>query len=270
MTSADPAFQRFELAKVTARSAGTIALEYFRNRHRLNIEAKASAQDMVSQADREVEEIIRTEIRGQFPEDRIIGEEFGFDDRDADYTWVIDPIDGTSPFVNGIPSWCVSIAIVSGRRYVAGVVYAPSTNELYAARAGHGATMNDAPIRVSPTATVADGIIGVGANHRIAPASVSEFVRALLENGGMFTRNGSGALMLAYVAAGRLAGYYEPHINAWDCLAGLCIIREAGGWANDFLEDFDLAKGGPVIAAAPETRDGLLELIDTVNSRTAA
>ncbi len=261
MTSSPDNIARFTLAKSAAKKAGDVALEYFRNRDRLRIEEKTGGQDMVSQADREVEAIIRAEIREHFPDDGIIGEEYGVEDGAAAFTWVIDPIDGTSPFVSGIPAWCISIAIVSGRRHVAGIIYAPCTGELYSALAGAGATMNEVPIKVSATMTIADGILGVGANHRVPAVAISDFVRRLLERGGMFTRNGSGALMLAYVAAGRLAGYYEPHINAWDCLAGLCLVREAGGWTNDFLEDFDFDKGGPVIAASPGTRDDLLGLI---------
>jgi len=262
MTSPDPAAERFALAQTIAESAGKLALDYFRHPERLRIEAKVNAQDMVSQADREVEELIRAGIADRFPEDRIIGEEFGFDRKQSDYTWVIDPIDGTSPFVNGIPAWCVSIALISGERHVAGVIFAPCTGELYAARAGHGATMNGRALSVAKDATLADGLMGLGANHRVPARAVSEFVRLLLEHGGMFTRNGSGALMLAYVAAGRLAAYYEPHINAWDCLAGLCLVREAGGWTNDFIAESGLEKGGRVIAAARKAKEPLLKLIE--------
>lgn len=261
MNFRDIAEKRVQLALVLARSAGNIALEYFRNPDRIKTQEKANAQDIVSQADREIEILIRETIARKFPDDRVIGEEFGADDREAEFAWVIDPIDGTSPFTRGIPSWCVSIAIIEGNQHVAGIIFAPCTGELYAARADVGATLNDVPIHVSRNATIANGLIGIGASHRVSPAAVSEFVHALLEEGGMFTRNGSGALMLAYVAAGRLAGYYEPHINSWDCLAGLCLVREAGGWTNDFLETYDLSTGGPVVAASPGVRDDLLRLI---------
>lgn len=262
MNAANPALARFELAKTAARSAGELALDYFRHPERIRIEEKVNAQDMVSQADREVETLIREAIGAQFPDDRIIGEEFGMDDREAEYTWVIDPIDGTSPFVHGIPAWCVSIALIAGGRYVAGVIFAPCANELYAAFEGAGATLNDRPLRLSESDTVANGLVGVGGSHRVPPEELSRFVHTLVQSGGMFIRNGSGALMLAYVAAGRLVAYYEPHINAWDCLAGICLIREAGGWTNDFLGEFDLATGGPVITAGPGAREQLLALIE--------
>lgn len=263
MSLPEAAEKRVQLGVALARSAGRIALDFFRNPHRIKTQEKANAQDMVSQVDREIEILIREAIAEKFPRDRVIGEEFGADEREADFAWVIDPIDGTAPFVHGIPAWCISIAITNAGGHVAGIIFAPCSGELFTARAGGGATLNDVPIHVSPKATIASGIIGIGASHRVPATKVSEFVRRLLEEGGMFTRNGSGALMLAYVAAGRLAGYYEPHINSWDCLAGICLVREAGGWTNDFLETFGLSGGGRVIAACPAARDDLVRLVAT-------
>ncbi|WMJ67041.1 inositol monophosphatase family protein [Klebsiella variicola] len=100
---------------------------------------------------------------------------------------------------------------------------------------GHGAWLNDAPIRPHPATTVKEGVMGVGTSHRVTPADFLPFLQALLSDGGMFIRNGSGALMSAWAAAGRLIGYYEPHMNPWDALPGLVLMREAGGASNDFL-----------------------------------
>src|SRR3546814_3240957 len=106
-----------------------------------------------------------------------------------------------------------------------------------------------------PARSVKDGLFGTGFSHRSRPEDVVPFIDALLRDGGMFMRNGSGALMLAYVAVGRLVGYFEPHINSWDCLAGLLLVREAGGWACDFLADDGLTRGNVCAAAALAVAD---------------
>jgi myo-inositol-1(or 4)-monophosphatase len=115
---------------------------------------------------------------------------------------------------------------------------------------------------------LAEGLLGLGANHRVPPEAVSAFLHGLLTQGGMFIRNGSGALMLADVAAGRLVGYYEPSMNAWDCLAGLCLIVEAGGRAEDFLANGGtLERSGRVIAAAPGAWEDLVALVEKTRPR---
>ncbi|MEK1933939.1 MAG: inositol monophosphatase family protein, partial [Pararhizobium sp.] len=168
------------------------------------------------------------------------------------YTWVVDPIDGTSPFVNGMPNWCVSIAVLHDGEPVIGVICAPCHDELYSSAAGQGATLNGKRLTLDPTRTIRNAVTGIGANNYVPPAFVASMVERLLEAGGNFVRNGSGALMLAYVAAGRLVGYYEPYMHAWDCMAGYCLVREAGGFYLPFpVEGEGLTKGAPVLAAAP-------------------
>ena len=117
---------------------------------------------------------------------------------------------------------CLSLAIVADGEPVIGVVYDPNHRELFHALRGHGARLNDAPIRPHPATTVKEGVMGVGTSHRVTPADFLPFLQALLSDGGMFIRNGSGALMSAWAAAGRLIGYYEPHMNPWDALPGWC------------------------------------------------
>ena len=172
----------------------------------------------------------------------------------------MDPIDGTACFVNGIPAWCVSIALVVGSEIEIGVIYDPNTGELFAARRGHGATVNGLTMQPSPAAAFAEGIVGMGHSTRRPASAVVQAIARLLAEGGMFQCNGSGALMIAYVAAGRLIGYYEAHINAWDCLAGLAMVREVGGWTNDFLAGDGLARGNPVAVAAPGLAGAMKEL----------
>lgn len=259
---------RFDTARKAVLEAGALALSYFNDLGSLAIEAKANAQDVVSIADREVEKLLRARIAGAFPDDGFLGEEFGLTEGTSGYTWVVDPIDGTSPFLHGMTSWCISVALMQGRETLLGLIYAPCADELFTAEKGAGAFLNGLPIRVEPLRDLRSGLLGVGANLRVPPRLISGFIDRLLESGGMFIRNGSGALALADVACGRLAGYYEPHINAWDCMAGICLIREAGGWTNDFAAD-DLLAGGPVIACAPQLRADLLALIDAVAMENA-
>ncbi|MFP5077765.1 inositol monophosphatase family protein [Rhizobium sp. YIM 134829] len=249
---------RFALAQSLARKAGALALDYFNRRETLIIETKRDAQDVVSIADREVEMLIRGAVSDAHPEDGFLGEEYGLTPGTSGYSWVVDPIDGTSPFVNGMPNWCVSIAVLHERQPVIGVIYAPLFEELYAGAVGKGATLNGRTLTLDPTRTIRNAPTGLGANGHVTPAFVAGMVESLLTAGGTFIRNGSGALMLAYVSAGRLVGYHEPYMHAWDCLAGYCLIKEAGGWHQPFPADDDqITRGAPVLAASPGAVDDL-------------
>lgn len=262
MTAPTDILARFALAQAIARAAGVKALDYFNHRDQLVIEDKANAQDVVSIADRETEQLIRAEIAALYPDDGVLGEEYGHSSGSSGFTWVLDPIDGTSPFVFGMPNWCVSIAVVHEDRVVIGVVYAPVTDDLYAAASGHGATLNGRRLQLDPARTLANSLVGIGSNHHADPAEVGGVVQKLLAQGGNFFRNGSGAMMLAYVAAGRLVGYYEPSMNAWDCLGGYCLVAEAGGWYLPFpLSGNGLYTRAPVCAAGPGAVDQLRALV---------
>ncbi|ALN75188.1 inositol monophosphatase [Aureimonas sp. AU20] len=258
----DAIARRHALAEAIAQESGRIASAYFRDPARLTIDTKLNGQDVVSIADKEVETLLRRRIADAFPDDAVLGEEYGLQAGTSGFTWVMDPIDGTSPFVFGIPAWCVSIAVMAEERIVAGVIFAPETAELFSARRGGGATLNGRPMRVAQDSSLQSGVLGLGANHRVPSAVISRFVGKLLDEGGMFIRNGSGALSLAYVAAGRLAAYWEPHMNAWDCFAGFLLIEEAGGWIVDPATWADLSSGGVVLAGSPRTRADLLRLAD--------
>jgi myo-inositol-1(or 4)-monophosphatase len=252
---------RFGFAQGLIREAGALALRYFKDFATLQVFAKANAQDVVSEADREVENLIWSRIREAFPEDGMIGEEFGLRQGRSGWDWVVDPIDGTSCFVHGLRSWCVSIAVRCDETSVLGLIFDPNADELFAAERGGGATLNGLQIGVDSRSALNEGLLGFGVNHRVPSSAIAAVVHRLLDAGGIFIRSGSGALMLAHVACGRLIGYYEPHINAWDCLAGLLIITEAGGWAAEFPGHGDFRAGGPVIAAAPQVRSELLRVI---------
>lgn len=257
----NPNRQRLEIACDIARHAGQHALAYFADRSRLKVEDKG-VQDMFSQADVETEILIRERLAAAFPEDGFFGEETeptGLESSSG--TWVVDPIDGTACFVVGIPSWCVSIAFIRNRRIEIGVIYDPNSDELFAASYGQGAFLNGQPISAARAQDFTGGMTGFSFSHRATPQSIVSVLEKLLSRGGMFYRNGSGALTLAYVACGRLNAFFEPHMNTWDSSAGVLLVREAGGWTNDTLADDGLTKGALVMAAANGLGGAMRELI---------
>ena len=262
MTAGEALEQRVNLASKVIRSAGALALDYFHNREQLQVESKAEPQDVVSIADRNVEEAIRQGLLTQFSDDGFLGEEQGLLEGSSGWTWVVDPIDGTACFLTGMHSWCLSIALMYDGQPIAGLIFDPNADELFSASKGRGAFVNNQPVNCLTDDSLTRGLVGLGTSHRIPPEPCTEFLQRLLEEGGMFIRNGSGALMLAYVAAGRLIGYYEPHINAWDCLAGIVLVQEAGGVVNDFLAEGGLLKGNPILVSGKGVKADLERLTD--------
>ena len=218
---------RFDFANGIIREAGALALGYFERFETLEVRSKG-IQDMASEADVETEKLIEKAIRSAFPMDAFLGEESAdsFVPEPGKGTWVIDPVDGTQPFVNGIASWCVAIAFYDQGRVRFGLVYDPCRDELFAAQSGRGATLNGRPISASQATAIEQGLVSIGYSNRVAPTDTLEPLTRLLENKGMYHRSGSGALSLSYVAAGRFIGYFEPHMNAWDFVAALVIIEE--------------------------------------------
>ena len=250
---------RLAAAEAVAREAGALALRYFRNLEALEVEQKGP-QDIVSIADRAVEDLVRRRLLAMFPNDAILGEEGGLHGEGREGTWVVDPIDGTWCFLNGIGAWCVSLAYVCEGRIETAVIYDPNANELFAARAGGGARLDGKPIEVASVTSLTQGTVSVGHSARVPPASPVATIERLLQAGGMFHRHGSGALALAWTACGRLIGYVEPHMNSWDALAGLLLIAEAGGYTNDYLANDGLMRGNPVLGCPPALRQELCRI----------
>ncbi|MFH1805372.1 MAG: inositol monophosphatase [Pseudomonadota bacterium] len=243
---------RFDHAKAVMKEAGKVAMDYYRRVDELVVETKTNPLDVVSIADKNVEAIIRDRIADAFPEDGFLGEEMGITRGDNDCLWVIDPIDGTACFVNKMPTWCISVALMIGKEAVIGLVYEPNGDELFAAMAGEGTTVNGDPVKANPVNNVNAGVMGIGMSHRVGSDALIPFMTDLIDREGMFIRNGSCALMMSYAAAGRLIGYFEPHINSWDCMAGIVLMKEAGGWCSDFLDQPDsLESGAPILVAGP-------------------
>ena len=254
---------RFELARDVARDAGTLALRYFRDLPNLTVETKG-LQDVVSRADREVEDFIRARIIEAFPGDAILGEEAG---GDGDLTgeapvWVIDPIDGTQCFLNGLSTWCVSIALVHKGEIVHGAVHDPCNDELFSGGPGLGAFCNARPIRVAEVSDLTAGMTEVGFSHRVSPELTLGVMTRLMDAGGMYHRCGAGALAMAHVAAGRYIAYFEEHMNSWDSFAAAAIIHGAGGWTNDLMANGGLTKGAMVVAGGYPIAGALKSIVD--------
>jgi myo-inositol-1(or 4)-monophosphatase len=251
---------RLALAESVARRAGALARAYFDDRDGLTVVSKRSLQDMVSEADREVETMIRSALAGGFPNDAQLGEEHGLTRGSSGLTWVIDPIDGTAPFLAGLPGWCVSIGACDANGPAIGAIYAPVLGELFVATRGNGALLNGSAIQVTEKFDLSTGLLGVGANDRVPPKRLGEMLAALLKAGSSWVRYGSGALMLAWVAAGRLVGYVEPRMSAWDCMAGYALIEAAGGRVLRFPDGPNLLRPSPVLGARKGTYDQILTL----------
>ena len=253
---------RFAFASRLIEEAAELAFGYFNRLGSLTILSKG-VQDMASEADLNTELLIRDRLKAAFPEDAFFGEETGRAEVEgAAGLWVVDPIDGTQPFVSGMSAWCVSIAFVADGRLEMGFVASPARRETFVGRPGRGSTLNGEPIQVRPASKLTDGIVGVGYSPRVKPDEFLPMFGRLLHAGAMFYREGSGALTLCSVAAGRLIGYVEPHINAYDCLGALAVIDGAGGKINDFLAGDGLWKGNRVIAGSAEIYPALERLFD--------
>ena len=250
---------RLDFAKTLTKKAGEKAMVFFASIGDLVVQQKG-AQDLVSNADLEVEVFIRQHIAQSYPNDGIVGEEHANVAGTSGYTWVIDPIDGTANFLTAIPSWCVVLACVHDDQTKLGVVYEPSHHEMFLGAMGAGAFLNDKPMQVSPSTTLSIGSIGIGMNGRTSTDLTVSYIKKLVDRGGIFYRNASGALMLSYVAAGRLIGYAEPHMNAWDCLAGQLLIAEAGGCVEHQSANDMLINGGRVVAAGPGVFDEMVQI----------
>ncbi|HEX5078675.1 MAG TPA: inositol monophosphatase [Geminicoccaceae bacterium] len=247
----DPLDLRLLAACAIAREAGQLARDYFLRRHELEIEYKGQ-QDLVSVADRSVEEVIRGRLSHAFPDDDLIGEEGGYaNDRGGDQVWIIDPIDGTSNFLRGVPYWSVAIAYVVRGRTELGVTYDPLHDELFAARRGQGASRNGCAIRVSGRTDPGRSAIGAAYSFKAPTEAYLSLTDGLLRAGLDHRRLGSSALMLCHTADGRLDGVTMIYCQAWDVVGGLLLVEEAGGIASDFLRDAGLTVAGPAFAGTP-------------------
>ncbi|CAN5237563.1 inositol monophosphatase [soil metagenome] len=252
--------RRHLVAQGIVRQAGQQAASQYRRRDELAVERKGT-QDLVSEADRACEDAIVGALSVCFPDDSFLGEERGLQNEGGDAVWIIDPIDGTANFLRGIPIWCVSLGLMVRGEPMAGIIYNPVTEEFYSATKGRGALLNGKPIAVSKAASLDEARIGVGFSYRRPIDPHLAGIKACLEAHCEYSRLGSGALGLAQTADGRFEGYWEQHINMWDVAAGIVIVREAGGYVNDFLANDGFNEGNVILAAAPALAPALRELL---------
>src|SRR5579862_5700768 len=210
-----------------AREAGTLLMEYFDKN--IKIEYKGVA-NLVTEADRKSETLIRERILGLWPGHDILGEEEGLHDSGSDYRWYVDPLDGTTNFAHGYPVFCVSIGLEHKGKRIAGAIYDPTRDELFSAEAGGGAELNGKTIRVSKTDNLAEALVATGfpTKKRHKNPNIHFYHHFTMRTHGI-RRGGSAALDLAYVACGRYDAYWEFILNPWDTAAGVLLVEEAGG-----------------------------------------
>lgn len=240
------------IAVEAARAAGIIIIRAMKRLDTIKI-AEKSPNDYVTEIDQRVEEEIISIIKKAYPSHSILGEETGEHDGD-DYQWIIDPIDGTRNFIHGFPYFAVSIAIAYKNRIEHGVIYDPIHQELFTATRGKGAVLNDRRIRVSQRKNIEECLFGTGFAYRHTRKTdrvPGKILESMLPACGDIRRAGAATLDLAYVACGRLDGFWEMGLKPWDMAAGMLLIKEAGGIVCDPYGGEDHFKTGNIVAANP-------------------
>ena len=253
-----------DLAIETAREAGAILREKLGS---VVVEFKGTV-DLVTDADRASEALIEQRISGTFPDHRLVGEEGiardpGSGD-DANFAWIVDPLDGTTNYAHGYPHFAVSIALAYDRTVLLGVVYDPMRDELFFAERGAGATLNGRPLRLSTASELIRALLATGFSYDLSERGEQLRVWERLQGQTQgIRRDGAAALNLAYVGAGRLDGFWERPLQPWDMAAGSLIVEEAGGIVSDYAGDLFTPFGDGVIAGNAAMHGAMLDAILT-------
>lgn len=245
-----------------AKEAGKF-LKYNVGRVRTIEMKRGEERNLVSEIDKGSEAKIISIIKRKYPSHAILAEESGASNSASDYKWVIDPLDGTTNFLHGLPIFCVTIGIEFKGEIVAGVVYDPNLDELFTAEKGSGAFLNGKRLNVTSTAKLIDSLLVTGFPYDIAQNpdnAIGHFVNFLVEGQGI-RRLGSAALDLAYVAAGRFDGFWEVNLNPWDMAAGMLFVREAGGKVTDFSGGESTIYNKQVLATNGVIHDAMLNVL---------
>ncbi|QFT59211.1 Inositol-1-monophosphatase [Sulfitobacter sp. THAF37] len=234
-----------------ARKAGRGLIKDFREVENLQVSVKG-AGDFVSRADLSAEKTLKEELLGARPTYGWLAEEGGEEaGQDPTRRWIVDPLDGTTNFLHGLPHWAISIALEHKGQIVAGVVFDPAKDEMFFAEKGAGAWMNESRLRVSGRGRMIESIFATGlpfGGRSDLPATLKDLGRLMPVCAGV-RRWGAAALDLAYVAAGRYDGFWERRLNAWDLAAGMVIVREAGGLVEPLNPQGDVIADGEIICA---------------------
>lgn len=258
------------IATGAARAAGSLIVRYLDRIDTLDVATKYM-NELVTQVDREAEAIIVADIRKAYPDHAILAEESGASG-DSEYRWIIDPLDGTTNYVHGFPQFCVSIALEHRGRLDQGVVFDPLRQELFTASRGAGARLDDRRIRVSRRAGLEGALLGTGFPFR-GDYDLDTYLatlRALVPRTGGVRRAGAAALDLAYVAAGRLDGFWEFGLAPWDMAAGVLLIREAGGLITDADGGEDYLESGNIVAGTPKVLRDLVKVVAPIRRSSTA
>lgn len=249
------------IAVRAARVAGQIIVRGFENRSDLIKETKG-VNDYVTLIDKEAEQAIINKIQQSYPDHSFLGEESGeTHGADTEYQWVIDPLDGTTNFIKGIPHFSVSIALLHKGRLDQAVVFDPIRSEIFTASRGQGAQLNGYRIRTTKPKDLSETVLATALPFK-EKAQFGEFALSLnkiFRECGDIRRGGSAALDMAYVAAGRMDGYWERGIKAWDIAAGELLVREAGGLVTDFVGNNDPMYKGEIVAGSPKVVQSLVK-----------
>jgi myo-inositol-1(or 4)-monophosphatase len=253
------------MAVRAARAAGTVISRATDHVADLTIESK-QRNDFVSEVDRQAEHAIIDILKRAYPDHHFLGEESGDTGSElSEYRWIIDPLDGTTNFLHSLPHYAVSIALEYQGRLELGVIYNPSNQELFTAERGGGAFLNNRRIRVAGLRSLEGALLGTGFPFR-ADQDVERYLKTFRALHGPLSgirRAGSAALDLAYVASGRLDGFWEFGLLPWDMAAGILMVREAGGIVIDFSGKEEFMASGNVIAANPKITHAMLKAIST-------
>lgn len=245
-----------------ARRAGDIAVRALSRLDQLEIRAKAR-NEYVTQVDQAAEQAILESIRKRYPDHAFLAEESGRSGQ-HEFTWIVDPLDGTTNFVHGFPTFSVSIALRRNDTLEVGVVYDPCRQELFTAMRGRGAQLDGKRIRVSERKDLDGALIGTGFPFRSNTRWMKTYLQMLgsvMENTAGVRRPGSAALDLSYVAAGRLDGFFEFGLEIWDTAAGTLMIQEAGGIVTNLTGKSSHLESGDVLAGNPKMHDALRALL---------
>ncbi|HBF63112.1 MAG TPA: inositol monophosphatase [Gammaproteobacteria bacterium] len=252
------------IALRAARKAGDFMLRAMDRPEEFDIETKAP-NDFVSNIDKTAEAIIVDQIRETYPDHAIIGEEFGAKSGNSEFTWIIDPLDGTLNFLQGIPHFAISIGIMKGRHHEHGIIYDPVRGEEFIASRGSGAQLNGKRIRVSARSKLEDCVLATGLPPGSVENRLDEYMVGLKDLTGScrgIRRAGSAALDLAYVAAGRTDGFWEMGLSQWDIAAGIVLVREAGGFVSDLEGGESFFNSGDIIAANPKCWRTMVQVLN--------
>jgi myo-inositol-1(or 4)-monophosphatase len=248
------------IAVRAARRAGSIINRAALDGSALQVTSK-QVNDFVTLVDKAAEEAIIETVRKAYPDHGILAEESGATSPDAEYRWIIDPLDGTTNFIHGFPQYCISIGIEHRGSLAHACIYDPVKNELFTASKGAGAYLNDRRVRVSKCMKLKDALVGTGFPYRELSRLdlYTRQLKNLMTNSSGVRRAGAAALDLAYVACGRLDGFWELGLSPWDMAAGVLLIQEAGGLVSDPGGDAGYMESGDVCAGTPKIFPALLE-----------